>query len=171
MKELEKKLFDQSWNYKNRDKIIERISKNIYDIVIIGAGITGAGIAREAAMRGLKVACLDMQDFSAGTSSRSSKLGHGGIRYIAHGDLDLVKEALQERNWMRAHIPHLIRPIPFLFVHLEGGKYKKRDIKGATRMYDLLSDNDSEFKNYKKAQMLSQEEIFELEPEYIREGN
>jgi len=171
MEDLENKLFDQSWNYKNRDKIIKKLQETYYDIVIIGAGITGAGVAREAAMRGLKVACLDMQDFAAGTSSRSSKLGHGGIRYITHGDLDLVKEALHERNWMRAHIPHLIRPIPFLFVELEGGKYKKRDIKGATKVYDFLSDKDSEFKNYKKSRMVSPEEIFELEPEYIREGN
>jgi len=171
MEDLEKKLFDQTWNYKNRDKIIKKLQETSYDIVIIGAGITGAGIAREASMRGLKVACIDMQDFAAGTSSRSSKLGHGGIRYIAHGDLDLVKEALHERNWMRAHIPHLIRPIPFLFVELEGGKYKKRDIKGATKVYDFLSDKDSEFKNYKKSRMVSPEEIFELEPEYIREGN
>ena len=171
MEDLENKLFDQSWNYKNRDKIIKKLQETYYDILIIGAGITGAGVAREAAMRGLKVACLDMQDFAAGTSSRSSKLGHGGIRYITHGDLDLVKEALHERNWMRAHIPHLIRPIPFLFVELEGGKYKKRDIKGATKVYDFLSDKDSEFKNYKKSRMVSPEEIFELEPEYIREGN
>jgi glycerol-3-phosphate dehydrogenase len=143
MEDLEEKLFDQSWNYENRDKIVKKLRETIFDIVIIGAGITGAGVAREAAMRGLKVACIDMQDFVAGTSSRSSKLGHGGIRYITHGDLDLVKEALQERNWMRAHIPHLIRPIPFLFVHLEGGKYKKRVIKGATKVYDFLSDKDS----------------------------
>ncbi len=171
MEDLEKKLFDRSWNHMNRDKMIKKLQETDYDIVIIGAGITGAGVTREAAMRGLKVACVDMQDFAAGTSSRSSKLGHGGIRYIAHGDLDLVKEALHERNWMRAHIPHLIRPIPFLFVHLEGGKYKIRDIKGAAKVYDFLSDNESEFKNYKKFRMLSPEEIFEIEPEYIREGN
>ncbi len=171
MKDLEMKIFDQTWNYKNRDKIIKKLQETSFDILIIGAGITGAGVAREAAMRGLKVACIDMQDFAAGTSSRSSKLGHGGIRYIAHGDLDLVKEALQERNWMRAHIPHLIRPIPFLFVHLEGGKYKRRDIKGATKVYDFLSDKDSEFTNFKKSRVLSTEEIFEIEPEYIKEGN
>ncbi len=171
MEDLEKKLFDRSWNHMNRDKMIKKLQETDYDIVIIGAGVTGAGVAREAAMRGLKVVCVDMQDFAAGTSSRSSKLGHGGIRYIAHGDLDLVKEALHERNWMRAHIPHLIRPIPFLFVHLEGGKYKIRDIKGAAKVYDFLSDNESEFKNYKKFRMLSPEEVFEIEPEYIREGN
>ena len=171
MENLLNKLFDENWNYKHRDNIIKRLNETVYDVIIIGAGITGVGVAREAAMRGLKVAIVDMQDFSAGTSSRSSKLGHGGIRYLSHGDMDLVKESTQERNWMREHIPHLIRPIPFLFVHLEGRKYKKRDINGAAKLYDFLSDNDSEFKNYKTFQTLSAEEIFELEPEYIREGN
>ena len=148
--DLEVKLFNKSWSFKDRDFFVSNLQKIEYDILIIGAGITGAGVAREAAMRGLKVAIVDMQDFAGGTSSRSSKLGHGGIRYLTHGDFDLVKEALHERNWMRAHIPHLIRPIPFLFVELEGGKYKKRDIKGASKLYDFLSDNDSEFSPPKK---------------------
>ena len=171
MADLEDKLFEKSWNYKSRDSIIKRLQGNMYDILIIGAGITGAGVAREAAMRNLKTAIIDMQDFSAGTSSRSSKLAHGGIRYLSHGDMDLVKEATRERNWMREHIPHLVRPIPFLFVHLKDGKYKKRDIVGACKIYDFLSDNNSEFKNFKKHKWYSPEEIFEMEPEYIRDGN
>ena len=171
MDNLEKKLFDQSWNFKNRKKIIERLKENFYDLVIIGGGITGAGVAREAAMRGLKVACVDMQDFAAGTSSRSSKLGHGGLRYLALGEKDLVRESTTERNWMRAHIPHLVRPIPFLFNILEGGKYKKRDAIGFCRIYDFLSDNKSEFKNFKKYKWYSSEEIFDMEPEFIKKGN
>lgn len=171
MADLEDKLFDQSWNYQSRDSIIKRLQEKMYDIFIIGAGITGAGVAREAAMRGLKTAIVDMQDFSAGTSSRSSKLAHGGLRYLSHGDMDLVKEATRERNWMREHIPHLVRPIPFLFAHLKDGKYKKRDIIGACKLYDFLSDNNSEFKNFKKHKWYSPEEIFEMEPEYIRDGN
>jgi len=171
MADLEDKLFEKSWNYKSRDSIIKRLQEKMYDILIIGAGITGAGVAREAAMRNLKTAIIDMQDFSAGTSSRSSKLAHGGIRYLSHGDMDLVKEATRERNWMREHIPHLVRPIPFLFVHLKDGKYKKRDIVGACKIYDFLSDNNSEFKNFKKHKWYSPEEIFEMEPEYVRDGN
>ncbi|MGB5912081.1 MAG: glycerol-3-phosphate dehydrogenase/oxidase [Promethearchaeia archaeon] len=171
MVDLENKLFDKSWNYHTRNSIIERLQEQVYDIFIIGAGITGAGVAREAAMRGLKTAVVDMQDFSAGTSSRSSKLAHGGIRYLSHGDMDLVKEATRERNWMREHIPHLVRPIPFLFVHLKDGKYKKRDIIGACKIYDFLSDNNSEFKNYKKHKWYSPEEVFEMEPEYVKDGN
>lgn len=171
MTKLEEKLFDLGWNHKNRDRIIKRLQEKKYDIIVIGAGITGAGVAREAAIRNLKVACVDMQDFAAGTSSRSSKLAHGGIRYLGHGEMDLVKESTTERNWMLAHLPHLVRPIPFLFVELEGGKYKKRDIVGACRIYDFLSDNESEFKTYKKHKWYKPEEIFEMEPEFIREGN
>ncbi len=171
MTKLEEKIFDLGWNYKNRDRIIKRLQEKKYDIIVIGAGITGAGVAREAAMRDLKVACVDMQDFATGTSSRSSKLAHGGIRYLGHGEMDLVKESTTERNWMLAHLPHLVRPIPFLFVELEGGKYKKRDIVGACKIYDFLSDNESEFKTYKKHKWYKPEEIFEIEPEFLREGN
>ena len=171
MPNLQEKLFDQEWNEKARIKILENLKTKEYDIFVIGAGITGAGIAREAAMRNLSVVVVDMQDFSAGTSSRSSKLAHGGIRYLSHGDMDLVKEATRERNWMRVHIPHLVRPIPFLFVHLKDSKYKKRDIVAACKVYDFLSDKDSQFKNFKKYHWYSSEEVIEMEPEYIREGN
>ena len=170
MQTLENKLFDQTWNHNNRSAVINRLKSTSYDIIIIGGGITGAGVAREAAMRELKVALVDMQDFAAGTSSRSSKLAHGGIRYLSHGDMGLVKESATERNWMRAHIPHLIRPIPFLFAAIKGEKYKKRDIIGACKIYDFLSDKGQEFKNYKKHQWYPPEEVVKMEPEFIREG-
>ena len=131
MTDLEKKLFDKTWNLTSRDSILKRLKSTNYDIIIVGGGITGAGVAREAAMRDLKVALVDMQDFAAGTSSRSSKLAHGGIRYLAHAEMDLVKEATTERNWLRSHLSHLIRPIPFLFIHWDGGK----DRKNTTRCY------------------------------------
>jgi len=170
MDELERNLFEQSWTLKNRENIISEMQKIQYDVVIIGAGITGAGVAREAAMRNLKVAVVDMQDFAAGTSSRSTKLAHGGIRYIAHGEMDLVKSATRERNWMRVQIPHLVRPIPFFLPIIEGAKYKKRDFQGVTKIYDFLSDVKSEFKNYKKSKSYTAEEVYELEPEFNREG-
>jgi glycerol-3-phosphate dehydrogenase len=171
MSEFHKKLFEQSWNHKYRSKIIKRLQETTYDVIVIGAGITGAGVAREAAMRDLKVAIIDMQDFSAGTSSRSSKLAHGGIRYLAHGDMDLVREAATERNWLINHLSHLVRPLPFLFIEMEGGKYNKRTIVSACKIYDFLGEKDSEFKNFKKYQWYSAEKIFELEPEFKREGN
>ena len=171
MANLEERLFNQEWKEKKRIKIKNNLKTKKYDVCVIGAGITGAGIVREAAMRDLRVAIVDMQDFAAGTSSRSSKLAHGGIRYLSHGDMDLVKEATRERNWMRVQIPHLVRPIPFLFVHLKDSKYKKRDILAACKLYDFLSDKNSQFTNYKKHQWYSAEEVIEMEPEYIREGN
>jgi glycerol-3-phosphate dehydrogenase len=170
MEDLEKKIFDQSWTFKNREKIILKMQRSHYDVVIIGAGITGAGVAREAAMRGFSVAVVDKQDFAAGTSSRSTKLAHGGIRYIAHSEMDLVKSATRERNWMRVQIPHLVRPIPFFLPFLEGGKYKKRTLQNATKIYDFLSDDKSEFKNFKKNKSYTAEEVYELEPEFNREG-
>ncbi len=170
MEELEKKLFDQSWTFKSREKIIQKMQTSQYDVVIIGAGMTGAGIAREAAMRGLSVAVVDMQDFAAGTSSRSTKMAHGGLRYIAYGETGLVKSATRERNWMRVQIPHLVRPLPFFLPVIEGSPLKKRDIVGVTKIYDFLSDDKSEFKNYKKSKSYTAEEVYELEPEFNREG-
>jgi len=170
MEDLEKKLFDQTWTFNNREKIIQKMQSSQYDVVIIGAGITGAGIAREAAMRNLSVAVVDMQDFSAGTSSRSTKMAHGGLRYIPHGETALVKSATRERNWMRVQIPHLVRPLPFFLPVIEGSKLKKRDVVGVTKIYDFLSDDKSEFKNYKKSKYYTAEEVYELEPEFNREG-
>ncbi|MCK4285882.1 MAG: FAD-dependent oxidoreductase, partial [Candidatus Lokiarchaeota archaeon] len=135
MKDLEKKLFEKTWNFNNRGTIINKLQNTEYDVLIIGGGITGAGVAREAAMRGLKVGLVEMQDFAAGTSSRSSKLAHGGLRYLAYGELDLVKEATTERNWMRAHIPHLIRPVPFLWVNWKEDTSNKQSIESALNLY------------------------------------
>ena len=168
---LKKNLFNKSWNFKNRLAIRRRLEETIYDLIVIGGGITGAGVAREGALRGLKVALLEMQDFAAGTSSRSSKLVHGGLRYLSYGWLDLVKEATRERNWLRVNLPHLVRPIPFLFVNWEGSKYKRRDIKAAVKLYDFLSDKGSEFKNFKQHQLYSKEEVLDLEPQIKEEGN
>ena len=165
MKDLVKILFEKTWNFKNRDTIINKLQNIEYDVLIIGGGITGAGIAREAAMRGLKVGLVEMQDFAAGTSSRSSKLAHGGLRYLAYGELDLVKEATTERNWMRAHIPHLIRPVPFLWVNWKEDTGNKQSIESALNLYDSLSDDSQEFQNFKKYQWFSAEELQELEPE------
>src|SRR5262245_48963881 len=89
---------------RNRDALFSRLAADVFDVLVIGAGITGAGIARDAAMRGLKTALVDARDFAAGTSSRSTKLVHGGIRYLAQGDISLVREAATERA----------RPIPFI---------------------------------------------------------
>src|SRR5215471_2611874 len=90
------------------------IRDNSFDLIIIGAGINGAGIARDAAMRGLSVLLLDKGDIGSGTSSWSTRLIHGGLRYLEHGEIGLVRESLRERETLLRIAPHLVRPIPIL---------------------------------------------------------
>src|ERR1700739_4546444 len=84
------------------------------DLLILGGGITGAGVALDAVTRGLRVALIDKGDFASGTSSVSSKLVHGGLRYLEHGDFRLVYEALHERRLLLQNAPHLVHPLRFL---------------------------------------------------------
>src|SRR5579864_8203571 len=86
-----------------------------FDLVIVGGGITGAGVARDAALRGLKVALLEKGDLARGTSSASSKLIHGGLRYLEQLELGLVREGTRERALLMRNAPHLARPLPFIF--------------------------------------------------------
>jgi glycerol-3-phosphate dehydrogenase len=99
---------------RDRAALFARLGADVFDVAVIGGGITGAGIARDAAMRGLSVALVEAQDFAAGTSSRSSKLVHGGIRYLAQGDMALVREAALERKAVRNIAPHLARRTLFI---------------------------------------------------------
>ncbi len=99
---------------RDRTRLADSVSGPTFDLAVIGGGITGAGIARDAAMRGLRVVLLEAQDFAAGTSSRSSKLVHGGIRYLAQGDMGLVREAAIERKAVAAIAPHLARRVRFV---------------------------------------------------------
>lgn len=90
------------------------MAEQIYDLVVLGGGITGAGVARDAALRGLAVALFEKGDFASGTSSKSSKLVHGGLRYLEHGEIGLVFESVSERLLQTKLAPHLVRPLPFL---------------------------------------------------------
>src|SRR5690349_22367916 len=85
------------------------------DVLVVGGGINGAGIARDAAMRGMRVALVERGDFASGTSSRSSKLIHGGLRYLEQGHVRLVLEAVRERERLRRLAPHLVQPQEFVF--------------------------------------------------------
>jgi len=99
---------------RDRAAVFKRLEAELFDLVVIGGGVTGAGVARDAAERGLSVALLDAGDYARGTSSRSSKMIHGGLRYLAQGDTGLVKEAASERQVLRRIAPHLTRYAPFL---------------------------------------------------------
>jgi glycerol-3-phosphate dehydrogenase len=101
---------------RNRDTEIQALAAGPLDVLVIGGGITGAGAALDAASRGLRVGLVESRDLAAGTSSRSSKLIHGGLRYLEQGDFKLVKEALRERDLLVSTLaPHLVRPVPFLY--------------------------------------------------------
>ncbi len=99
---------------RDRDALFDALEERAFDLAVIGGGITGAGVARDAAMRGLAVALVEARDFASGTSSRSSKMIHGGLRYLAQGDIALVREAASERKIVEAIAPHLARRTPFV---------------------------------------------------------
>ena len=99
----------------NRDQLLERLERErSWDFVVIGGGATGLGVAVDAASRGFRVALLEQADFTKSTSSKSTKLVHGGVRYLAQGDVRLVLEALKERGLMRRNAPHLVRDQSFV---------------------------------------------------------
>src|SRR6476646_8194249 len=96
-----------------RKDALARLAGDSFDLLVIGGGIVGAGVARDAAMRGLSVALVEKNDFASGTSSRSSRLLHGGLRYLEHGHLHLVLESSAERRRLLQLAPHLVRPLEF----------------------------------------------------------
>src|SRR5213079_2953556 len=118
-----------------RERAIETLSSESFDVVVIGGGITGAGVALDAASRGYSVALVERDDFASGTSSRSSKLIHGGLRYLQNFDLGLVREALLERSLLVRLAPHLVRPLPMLVPSFDN-KRPDRLMGVGLNMYD-----------------------------------
>src|SRR5262245_46783384 len=104
-----------------RPAMLARLADEAFDVVVVGGGITGAGAALDAASRGLRVALVEKDDLASGTSSKSSKLVHGGLRYLQNGELGLVKEALRERQRLLDNAPHLVRPLPFVIPVFDAG--------------------------------------------------
>jgi glycerol-3-phosphate dehydrogenase len=124
----------------SREEQVERLRNDEFDLAVIGAGINGAAVARDAAMRGLKVALFDKGDFAGATSSRSSKLIHGGFRYLPQGHLRLVYTALRERERLRRlTAPHLVRPIRFLMPLYRGHGYSRFAVGAGLALYDLFA--------------------------------
>ncbi|MBI5480509.1 MAG: glycerol-3-phosphate dehydrogenase/oxidase [Deltaproteobacteria bacterium] len=152
------------WTAKDRREHIARAKGRAFDLVIIGGGITGAGVAREAALRGLSFCLVDKNDFAFGTSSRSSKLCHGGLRYLSQGKLGLVRESTTERNWLRHVLPHLVRPLGFMYCTYERGKDHALAIRAALHLYDALSDGFSAHKTNRRAEFFTPAEVAEIEP-------
>jgi glycerol-3-phosphate dehydrogenase len=126
----------------SRARAIEEIAGRHFEVVVIGGGITGAGVALDAASRGYSVALLERGDYATGTSSRSSKMVHGGLRYLQNFDLGLVREALLERQLMVQLAPHLVYPTPFLVASL-GEERRDRKLGLGLNMYDVMATTRS----------------------------
>ena len=134
-----------AWSAKDRGRALDQARTGTFDLVIIGGGITGAGLAREAALRRIPFLLADKEDFAFGTSSRSSKLAHGGFRYLAQGEFRLVREAATERNWLRHALPNLVRPLGFHLCARAGGKDTPARVRLGILLYDLLSNTFSRY--------------------------
>ncbi|GIO32338.1 aerobic glycerol-3-phosphate dehydrogenase [Paenibacillus albilobatus] len=144
----------------NRRNKLEEMANGVYDVLIIGGGITGAGIALDAQMRGMKTALIEMQDFAAGTSSRSTKLVHGGLRYLKQFEVKMVAEVGKERAVVYENGPHVTTPEWMLLPFYEGGTFGAVTTSVGLRVYDFLAG----VKREERRKMLSIEETLGKEP-------
>ncbi len=147
-------------------KYKEKLKNDHFDITIIGGGITGAGIALDAANRGMKVALVEMQDYAAGTSSRSTKLVHGGLRYLKQYEVKMVAEVGKEREIVYENAPHVTTPEWMLLPIHKGGTFGRFSTSIGLRVYDYLAG----VKKLERRKMLSSSETLEKEPLVKREG-
>src|SRR6266545_4086417 len=115
----------------------------VFDLLVIGGGITGAGVARDAAMRGLEVALIEKDDFASGTSSKSSRLIHGGIRYLEHGQLRMVRQSVRERETLLRIAPHLVHPLEFTWPVYRRARISKLKLRLALGVYNVLAGHPS----------------------------
>jgi glycerol-3-phosphate dehydrogenase len=144
-----------------RQRNLERLRDEQFDLLVIGGGINGAGVARDAAMRGFRVALVEKGDFASGTSSKSSKLIHGGVRYLQQGDLRLVRVACRERDLLRRRLaPHLVEPLAFIFPVYRGDPVGFFTLGAGMWLYDLLAA----FRNIRAHRMLTAKRTQRLEP-------
>jgi len=144
----------------DRKETIKQLTNEVYDLVIIGGGITGGGIALDAASRGLKVALVEKGDFASGTSSKSTKLIHGGLRYLKQFDFWLVKEVGSERAIVHKLAPHLVIPEKMLLPLIEKGSYGKWLTSIGLKIYDILAQVEGD----DQRKMLEKKEALQLEP-------
>ncbi len=143
-----------------RSALFDALGASPFDVLVIGGGITGAGTARDAAMRGLRVALVEQSDFASGTSSRSSRLIHGGVRYLEHGQVSLVFESSRERRTLLRIAPHLVRPLPFTWPVYKGARIGRWKLAAGLTLYDTLAL----FRNVGRHQRLTAREVTSYEP-------
>lgn len=152
--------FPSSSPTESRRIALEALAREPFDVLVIGGGITGAGVARDASMRGLRVALVEQNDFASGTSSRSSRLVHGGVRYLEHGQLGLVFESSHERRVLLRIAPHLVRPMPFVWPVYQGARITPWKLAAALTLYDALAL----FRNVARHQRLDARGVLAHEP-------
>ncbi len=127
----------------HRRSVIEQLSARPLDVLVVGGGIVGAGIARDAAMRGLRVGLVEQHDLAFGTSSRSSRLLHGGIRYLAQGRVGMVREASREKSVLHRIAPHLAEPLAFVFPTYRRSPWPLWKLAPGVKLYDLLCGGEN----------------------------
>jgi glycerol-3-phosphate dehydrogenase len=150
----------------DRGALLQRLGRESFDVLVVGGGITGCGIARDAALRGMRTALVEKNDFASGTSSRSSRLVHGGIRYLEHGHLHLVFEASAERRRLLRLAPHLVRPLEFVWPVYEGARVPKWKLSAGLALYDALAL----FRNVAPHRRLAAADVAAREPRLRRDG-
>ena len=143
----------------NRTEQIKKLQTQKFDLAVIGGGVTGAGIALDAASRGLNVCLVEKNDFASGTSNKSTKLIHGGLRYLKQFEIGLVRESGSERAIVHKLAPHLVIPEKMLLPLVEGGTYGKMMTSIGLKVYDFLAD----VKGDDRRRMLDKEETLEKE--------
>jgi len=148
------------FSHETREANLEWMAGGVFDLLVIGGGITGAGIAWDASLRGFRTALVEKEDFAAGTSGKSSRLIHGGLRYLQNLDLNLVFEASHERDVLRRIAPRLVRPLPFLFPLYRGSGNSLQVLSVGMALYDLLSA----FRNVARHRLVRASQVLQLEP-------
>jgi glycerol-3-phosphate dehydrogenase len=149
-----------------RSQALAALSQDEFDVVVVGGGITGAGVALDAAARGYSVALLERADYASGTSSRSSKLVHGGLRYLQNFDLGLVREALLERQLMVALAPHLVHPLPLVVAAFEGAR-PDRLVGVGLNLYDVMSVDRDRLRSRRSKRARSEREQGNQPPQTV----
>jgi len=149
-----------------RAKSLDALRSRAFDVLVVGGGITGCGIARDAALRGLSVALVEKDDFASGTSSRSSRLVHGGVRYLEHGQLHLVFESSAERRRLLRLAPHLVRALEFTWPVYRGARIPRWKLGAGLMLYDLLAL----FRNVGRHRRLNARQVLANEPTLRADG-
>lgn len=149
-----------------RQSVLKNLAEHPPDVLVIGGGITGAGIAWDAVTRGLRTGLVEMKDFAWGTSSRSTKLIHGGLRYLKQGEVKLVREVGRERALLYEKAPHIVIPAPMVLPIYKGGTFGYWSTSVGLYVYDLLAG----VKKSERRKMYGREETLKLEPLFRKEG-